>query len=674
MSEANAASSDPLIGTRLDGRYTIHGILGHGGMGVVYEGVHDDLGRVVAIKVLNTAWAADRTAVERFLREARMASSFSHGNIVDVSDLGRLSDGRPYLVMPKITGTDLNTLLGQTGPQPARRVADLLSGVGSALDLIHAKGYVHRDIKPENLMYVVREDGSETVMLLDFGIAKLVMSNEPRLTGQGAVFGTPHFMPPEAWGGALHDASGDVYALATVVFELVTGVLPFESDNVMQLLNMKLGTDAPSLATVTGREFPVELEAVMARSLARKPELRYASASEFVAELKAATQHAPVSWRPGVLRSSLRSDEHPVGAARAYGAHYPHDEHYARDEHHEHDEHDGYEDATTRDTHRSDPSLRQRATPASWADEDAFGEGLRASERHHYRSTKRMAERSHWLRSALLIGGAGALVAVGLVLSADRTAVPPQSVGSRAAPNNAPAAAPALPQPSPQPPAAAQHAAPPAQPATIAAPIEQQPTAAAPTPPAAVPPPAEAPAPPAVSSSPPPTAAGLPVPTPTQPAAKPRERETAAAATRPARPAVPAPETAPPEPIAPDHAAEEPDDDPTAAMAAPVLTVKQDTTPAPAEVPARDPARAKLLTREATGALLRGEVGRAVDLLRDATRADSSQAAVWRTLGVALERAGNGPQAIDAYQHYLRLAPTGPQADMVRERTQALEK
>jgi Flp pilus assembly protein TadD len=129
-----------------------------------------------------------------------------------------------------------------------------------------------------------------------------------------------------------------------------------------------------------------------------------------------------------------------------------------------------------------------------------------------------------------------------------------------------------------------------------------------------------------------------------------------------------------PEPIAPDPPAQAPDDDPTAAMASPVLTVKQDTTPAPAEVPARDPARAKQLTREATGALLRGEVGRAVDLLRDATKADSSQAAVWRTLGVALERAGNAPEAISAYKHYLRLAPSGPQADMVRERTQALEK
>src|SRR3954447_14761784 len=106
MTQSKAATADDLVGERIDGRYTLRGVLGQGGMGVVYDGVHDELGRPVAIKVLNAAWASDRTAVERFLREARTASSFSHGNIVDVSDLGRLSDGRPYLVMPKINGVD----------------------------------------------------------------------------------------------------------------------------------------------------------------------------------------------------------------------------------------------------------------------------------------------------------------------------------------------------------------------------------------------------------------------------------------------------------------------------------------------------------------------------------------------------------------------------------------
>src|ERR1700712_115076 len=239
MSTASSAAEDALIGSRIDGRYTLHSVLGQGGMGVVYEGVHDELGRPVAIKVLNAAWATDRTAVERFLREARTASSFSHSNIVDVSDLGRLADGRPYLVMPKISGIDMATLLAENGPQPAKRVAALLSGVASALDLVHSKGFVHRDIKPENLMYVVRDDGSETVMLLDFGIAAAVMSSGPRLTRQGAIFGTPHYLPPEVCTGERCDARGDVYSLASVAFELITGMLPFGTDDIMQLMAQK---------------------------------------------------------------------------------------------------------------------------------------------------------------------------------------------------------------------------------------------------------------------------------------------------------------------------------------------------------------------------------------------------------------------------------------------------
>jgi len=312
MTSSYVAAADPLVGSRIDGRYTVFGMLGQGGMGVVYDGVHDELGRPVAIKVLNAAWAADRTAVERFLREARTASSFSHGNIVDVSDLGRLSDGRPYLVMPKINGVDLATLLADNGPQPAKRVAALLTGVAAALDLVHAKGYVHRDIKPENLMYVVREDGTETVMLLDFGIAAAMMSSGPRLTRQGAIFGTPQYLPPEVCTGGRPDARGDVYALAGVAFELITGALLFPIDDIMQLMAAKVSHDAPTLSAATCTPFPPEIEAIIARGLSRNPEERYASAGGFVKALRESTEFAPVSWRTGVLRPAMRSDQHPL--------------------------------------------------------------------------------------------------------------------------------------------------------------------------------------------------------------------------------------------------------------------------------------------------------------------------------------------------------------------------
>ena len=214
---------DPLIGMVLDERYLVTGKLGRGGMGIVYEGVHEQLGRAVAIKVLGAAIAAEEVVVKRFLREAQIASSLGHGNIVNVSDLGTLPDGRPYLVMPKIDGISFGKLLERRGPQSPARVAELLRGVASALDLVHAKGLIHRDVKPENLMYVVRADGSETVMLMDFGIATLVASDAARLTAEGVVCGTPAYLAPETARGEDADHRANVYALATVAFELMTG-------------------------------------------------------------------------------------------------------------------------------------------------------------------------------------------------------------------------------------------------------------------------------------------------------------------------------------------------------------------------------------------------------------------------------------------------------------------
>jgi serine/threonine protein kinase len=286
---------DPLVGTRIDGRYLVKGILGRGGMGVVYDGVHEQLGRLVAIKVLGAGIASDPTAVARFLREARTASHLTHGNIVDVSDLGQLPDGRPYLVMAKMIGIDLANLLVTQGPQTPLRTVELLRGAASALDLIHAKGFVHRDVKPENLMHVVREDGSEAVLLLDFGIVGLISNQAARLTGEGSVFGTPAYLPPEVIGGAPPDRRADVYALATVAFELIAGRTPFSSPNPLRILPMKLLENAPSLKAVTNFNFPIELEQVLAMGLVREPEHRYASAGAFIEALAAAARRTGAS-------------------------------------------------------------------------------------------------------------------------------------------------------------------------------------------------------------------------------------------------------------------------------------------------------------------------------------------------------------------------------------------
>ena len=296
---APSSHQDPLLGTTIDDRYVVHEVLGRGGMGVVYGGVHEKLGREVAIKVLAAGLGTDSVAAQRFLREARIASNLSHGTIVDVSDLGQLPDGRPYLIMPRVQGIDFAALLTREGPLPLSRVVELLRGVASALDLVHAKGLVHRDVKPENLMHVIREDGSQTVMLLDFGIATLLGPEVARLTAEGRIVGTPAYLPPELVRGDEPDRRGDIYALATVAFELITGRLPYVADNPMRLLPMKMMYDPPRMGLVMGHDLPEPIEAEIARGLARDPARRHATASELINALdRAVRAHLPAPSDP----------------------------------------------------------------------------------------------------------------------------------------------------------------------------------------------------------------------------------------------------------------------------------------------------------------------------------------------------------------------------------------
>jgi serine/threonine-protein kinase len=597
---------DSLIGVLLDDRYEIRGVLGEGGAGTVYEGFHRELERSLAIKVLRPMFATDGDAVERFLREARIVAGFGHANIVDVYDLGRLPDERPYLVMPLLRGRDLDRVLEEGGPQHPLRVAELLHGPAKALDLLHRRGLVHRDVKPSNLIVTEREDGVEEVKLLDFGLAMLTSPGERRLTHAGLVCGTPHYISPEAAGGKVPDARGDVYSLAVVAFELITGKCPFDAPNVLFILSSKVANDAPTLRDVTGRPFPEELEDVFRRGLARDPRARYESASAFVAALRgpAAIPLVDAPFRSEV--TGQRPVEEPI-EGRPRG-----EERVAKPGLHRRPppEREEREETATDPSVGSDrpPQLRTERRPRFESDRPP-----RTSEPAASGALPMVRRRTGF---GILITAAAAVVAAVAMIDFEGTpdtelSEPVRRQSSEARPS-------------------------------VEADLDLEPVAAREPAPAPPDPPA-APEPPAVvepAAPPSPPAAGALARQPREPRGRREDR-------RPPAPAPAAPAPAP----APSAAADAP----------PEVTL-----------PATDRERATALSREATSALVRGMLPRAIELYREATIAAPGYAPAWRGLGLANERMGRRPEAVSAYNRYLRLAPNARDAEQVRGRVTAL--
>lgn len=287
--DIDIVDADPLLGRELDGRWVVLEPLARGGMGTVYRGAHLELGRAVAIKVLSHAQSASEEAVLRFLREARTAAEIDHPNIAPILDLGRLESGAPYLVMELLEGEDLAEVIAREAPMPLSRILELLGPVAQAIDAVHAAGLLHRDIKPANVFLAQRPDGRMMPTLVDFGLATRIESEnsgeERRLTREGVVVGTPHYVSPEAAEGAPIDARSDIYSLGLIVFEMLTGLLPIDGDDALTLLVERVRKPAPSLSGRSGRSFPLALERVMADTLSRRVERRPATAHALIAQL-----------------------------------------------------------------------------------------------------------------------------------------------------------------------------------------------------------------------------------------------------------------------------------------------------------------------------------------------------------------------------------------------------
>ena len=214
----------------LAGRYRLERRLGRGGMGTVYEAVDVALDRRVAVKVVRDEWVHNAMATQRFRREARAVAGFAHPNVVTVYDYGVETGARVFLVMELLSGTTLRDELRRGGRLDAARTLDVLRGVCSAVDAAHQRGFIHRDLKPENIFLVA---GNGPVKVLDFGVAKPLVrddaagAGEPPETEVGVLVGTVGYISPEQLLGDSPDVSWDVWALATVAYESLTGALPF---------------------------------------------------------------------------------------------------------------------------------------------------------------------------------------------------------------------------------------------------------------------------------------------------------------------------------------------------------------------------------------------------------------------------------------------------------------
>jgi serine/threonine-protein kinase len=267
---------DPLIGSTIDGRYVVESVLGEGGMGVVYAAHHAIIDKRVAIKVLRKEAAADESSAHRFLAEAKAASKIGHQNIVDITDFGVLADGHAYFVMEHLQGVTLGKVMGREGPLPPGRATRIAIQVCRGLHTAHSKNIVHRDLKPENVFLLERDGVADFVKIVDFGIARDTTSTK-RLTVAGMVMGTPEYMAPEQASGQETDHRVDQYALGCILYEMVTGQVPFHGENPMQTLTKHV-FDAVTLPSKLRPELiiPAELEAIIMRTLAKKRDDRYA--------------------------------------------------------------------------------------------------------------------------------------------------------------------------------------------------------------------------------------------------------------------------------------------------------------------------------------------------------------------------------------------------------------
>ncbi len=280
-------TEDPLIGRNLPGGFSILELIGVGGMGRVYRAEQTNLGRTVAVKIVHPHLAGEENAVARFITEARAASRLNHPNSVAVIDFGKTSDGQLYLVMEYLRGKDLARVAYDEGPLPFRRIVDVLRQTLAALAEAHHFDIIHRDLKPENIILEPVRGGGDFVKVVDFGLAKMqVEKSQPSITSPGIVCGTPEYMSPEQGRGDPLDPRSDLYAVGVILYQLLTGRLPFEADTPTQVVLMHLSKPPPDPNTIAPeRMIPKPIVDIVVKALAKEADNRYQSAEQFALAL-----------------------------------------------------------------------------------------------------------------------------------------------------------------------------------------------------------------------------------------------------------------------------------------------------------------------------------------------------------------------------------------------------
>jgi serine/threonine-protein kinase len=293
----------PRIGTAFAG-YRIEGLLGRGGMGVVYRAEHPRLGATIALKVMEPELALDEAFRERFVREARAAAGIKHPNIIPIYDAGEWH-GDLYIAMRYIEGDDLRSLLRKNGALSTRETYEIGAQIAGALDAAHRSGLVHRDVKPGNILVEPGPDpgSAPSAYLADLGLTKSVDSHSG-VTASGELLGTIDYVAPEQISGQRADGRADLYSLACVLFECLTGTVPYVRENQAAVLWAHLHDDVPRASSVNPA-LSASVDEVLARGMAKSPEDRFATGRELVAALQAPLESAATISRDGAVTRPL---------------------------------------------------------------------------------------------------------------------------------------------------------------------------------------------------------------------------------------------------------------------------------------------------------------------------------------------------------------------------------